>query len=178
MAEKMASAAALVVHERFGADRTITLRKRLRSIRCLCRHARASYARVPLARSCKKGTFMSTTSAVLAALVAVEHLGFLVLEMFLWQKPIGLRVFRLSPDVAAASAALAANQGLYNGFLAAGIVAGLAVSDPGAGFALIAFSLSCVIVAGIFGAFTVSWRTLALQTVPGAVALGALVFLR
>jgi putative membrane protein len=121
---------------------------------------------------------MSTTSAVLAALVAVEHLGFLVLEMFLWQKPIGLRVFRLSPDVAAASAALAANQGLYNGFLAAGIVAGLAASDPGAGFALVAFSLSCVIVAGIFGAFTVSWRTLALQTVPGAVALGALVFLR
>jgi len=79
---------------------------------------------------------------------------------------------------AATSAALAANQGLYNSFLAAGIVAGLAASDPGAGFALIAFSLSCVIVAGIFGAFTVSWRTLLLQTVPGAVALGALVFLR
>ena len=105
---------------------------------------------------------MSTITTVLAALVAAEHLGFLVLEMFLWQKPIGLRIFRLSPDTAATSAALAANQGLYNGFLAAGIVAGLAASDPGAGFALIAFSLSCVIVAGIFGAFTVSWRTLLL----------------
>jgi putative membrane protein len=126
----------------------------------------------------EKGTFMSTVTTVLAALVAVEHLGFLVLEMFLWQKPIGLRVFRLRPDIAAASAALAANQGLYNGFLAAGIVAGLAASDPAVGFALVAFSLSCVIVAGIFGAFTVSWRILVLQAIPGAVALGALVLLR
>jgi putative membrane protein len=121
---------------------------------------------------------MSATAMALAAFVATEHLAFLVLEMFLWQKPIGLRFFRQTPDIAAASAALAANQGLYNGFLAAGIVAGLAIGNTGASFALVAFSLSCVIVAGIFGALTVSWRTLVLQTLPGAAALAALVFLR
>ena len=93
------------------------------------------------------------------------------------QVPIGLRFFRLTPEVAAASAQLAANQGLYNGFITAGIVAGLMVSDPGAGFALIAFSLSCVIAAGVFAAFTVSWRTLVVQAAPGAVALAALIFL-
>ena len=120
---------------------------------------------------------MSTISVVLAALVAAEHFGFLLLEMFLWQKPIGLRFFRLTPEVAAVSARLAANQGLYNGFVTAGIAAGLLVPDRGAGFALIAFSLSCVIVAGVFAAFTVSWRTLVVQAAPGAVALAALVFL-
>src|SRR5690242_9519673 len=125
----------------------------------------------------RKGTFMSTISIVLAALVATEHLAFLVLEMFLWQKPIGLRVFRLTPEIAATSARLAANQGLYNGFLTAGIVAGLVVSDPAAGFALVTFALSCVIAAGVFAAFTVSWRTLVVQAVPGAVALAAVVFL-
>ncbi len=132
MAQKMASRAAPVAHERFGADRTSALRSG-HPRACLCPRACAPYAPVLLARSHgKKGTFMSTITTVLAALVAAEHLGFLVLEMFLWQKPIGLRIFRLSPDTAATSAALAANQGLYNGFLAAGIVAGLAASDPGA----------------------------------------------
>jgi putative membrane protein len=121
---------------------------------------------------------MSTITTVLAALVAIEHLWFLVLEMFLWQKPIGLRTFKMTPEIAATSATLAANQGLYNGFLAAGIITGLAVSDPGIGFALIAFSLSCVIAAGIFGAATVSGRILVLQAVPAAAALAALVFLR
>ena len=121
---------------------------------------------------------MSTITTVLALFVAAEHLWFLVLEMFLWQKPIGLRTFKLTPEAAAASAVLAANQGLYNGFLAAGILAGLAAFDPGAGFALVAFSLTCVVVAGLFGAFTVSWRILVLQAVPGALALASLFLLR
>lgn len=120
---------------------------------------------------------MSMITTVLAALVAIEHLWFLVLEMFLWQRPIGLRTFKLTPEVAAASAVLAANQGLYNGFLAAGILTGLTASDPVASFALMAFSLSCIVVAGLYGALTVSWRILALQAAPGAVALAALVFL-
>jgi putative membrane protein len=118
---------------------------------------------------------MSMIVIVLAVLVALEHIGFFILEAALWQKPIGLKVFRLTPEVAAASAALAANQGLYNGFLAAGLIAGLLVADATAAFALLAFSLSCVVVAGIFGALTVSWRTLVLQTLPAALALAALI---
>jgi putative membrane protein len=168
----MASHSACVARGRFGGDRTIARTH-------LGARDGAAYAPISAAPGRgRKGTFMSTISVVLAVLVAAEHLGFLVLEMFLWQKPIGLRFFRLTPEIAAASARLAANQGLYNGFVTAGIVAGLLVSDRGAGFALIVFSLSCVIAAGVFAAFTVSWRTLVVQAVPGAVALAALVFLR
>jgi putative membrane protein len=103
------------------------------------------------------------------ALVALLHLYFLVLEMFLWTKPLGLKTFRLTPESAAASKALAANQGLYNGFLAAGLVWGLALGDAGNPVKI--FFLGCVIVAGVFGALTASRKILWVQALPGAVAL-------
>jgi putative membrane protein len=101
------------------------------------------------------------------ALVAAEHIGFLVLEMFYWTKPLGLKVFHTAPDFAAASAALAANQGLYNGFLAAGLLWSLVA---GRGFALKVFFLACVIIAGVFGALTANMSILFVQALPGAVA--------
>ena len=107
-------------------------------------------------------------------LVALLHLYFLVLEMFFWNKPLGRRIFRLTPEFAQASAALAANQGLYNGFLAGGLFWGLVLGS--AGFGIKVFFLGCVIVAGIFGAVTVSRKILWVQALPGAVAL-ALVLL-
>jgi putative membrane protein len=107
----------------------------------------------------------------LVALVAVLHLYFLVLEMFLWTKPLGLKTFRNSPEKAADSAVLAANQGLYNGFLAAGLIWGLLHSAPGFAFQIKVFFLLCVIVAGIYGAATVSRRILLVQAAPAAIAL-------
>ncbi len=103
------------------------------------------------------------------ALVALLHLYFLVLEMFLWDKPLGRRVFGLTPEFAQASKALAANQGLYNGFLAAGLVWGLALGAAGTPQKV--FFLACAIVAGMFGALTASRRILWVQALPGAVAL-------
>jgi putative membrane protein len=107
----------------------------------------------------------------LVALVALLHLYFLVLEMFLWTKPLGLKTFRNSPEKAADSAVLAANQGLYNGFLAAGLIWGLLHSAPGFAFQIKVFFLLCVIVAGIYGAATVSRRILLVQAAPAAIAL-------
>ena len=107
----------------------------------------------------------------LVALVAVLHLYFLVLEMFLWTKPLGLKTFRNSPEKAADSAVLAANQGLYNGFLAAGLIWGLLHSAPGFAFQIKVFFLLCVIVAGIYGAATVSRRILLVQAAPAGIAL-------
>jgi putative membrane protein len=104
------------------------------------------------------------------AAIALLHGYILVLEMFLWTKPAGRRAFGTDADFARASAPLAANQGLYNGFLAAGLVWGLVAGDP-AGFQFKVFFLSCVIVAGIYGAATVNRRILFVQTVPAAVAL-------
>ena len=101
--------------------------------------------------------------------IALLHLYFLVLEMFLWTKPMGRRVFRLTPEFAQASAALAANQGLYNGFLAAGLLWGLALGADGFGIKI--FFLACVIVAGLFGAFTVSRKIFWVQALPGSFAL-------
>jgi len=98
--------------------------------------------------------------------VALEHVGFLVLEMFLWTKPSGRRIFGLSPELAQASRALAANQGLYNGFLAAGLIWSLY-----AGFGAQVFFLICVIVAGIFGAITAKRTILWIQAMPAAIAL-------
>jgi putative membrane protein len=108
---------------------------------------------------------------ILVALVAVLHLYFLVLEMFLWTKPLGLNTFRNSPEKAADSAVLAANQGLYNGFLAAGLVWGLLEGTPGFAFQIKMFFLLCVIIAGIYGAATVSRRILYVQAAPAALAL-------
>ena len=117
---------------------------------------------------------MILAANVMVALVALLHLYFLVLEMFLWNTPRGRRTFDLTPEFAAASRTLAANQGLYNGFLAAGLGWGLALGA--AGVAVEDFFLGCVIVAGVFGALTASRKILWAQAVPGAVAL-ALVLL-
>lgn len=112
---------------------------------------------------------MSLAVVVAAAFVALQHVGFLVLEMFLWTRPLGRKVFRLTPERAEATRVLAANQGLYNGFLAAGLVFGLlrGGGDP----AVVRFFLACVVVAGVFGAATVSRRILWIQALPAAVAL-------
>jgi putative membrane protein len=106
---------------------------------------------------------------VLVGLVALLHLYFLVLEMFLWTKPLGLKVFRNTPEKAQTTKVLAANQGLYNGFLVAGLVWGLTLGA--AGLDIKVFFLGCVIVAGVYGAWSVSRRILWVQAVPGAVAL-------
>ena len=108
---------------------------------------------------------------LMVALVAALHGYFLVLEMFLWTKPLGLKTFRTSPEKAAESAVLAANQGLYNGFLAAGLIWGLVHAVPAFAFQIKTFFLLCVIVAGIYGAATVSRRILFVQAAPAAIAL-------
>lgn len=102
--------------------------------------------------------------------VALLHVYFLVLEMFLWDKPTGLRVFRMTPEKAEATKVLAMNQGLYNGFLAAGLTWGSWMGD--AGQPIVLFFLSCVVFAGIFGAATVSPRILWIQALPAGVAIG------
>ena len=113
---------------------------------------------------------MNIVADVLIGLVAALHLYFLVLEMFLWATPTGRRVFGLEADFAEESKVLAANQGLYNGFLAAGLVWGL-VSDQ---TDVKIFFLACVVVAGVYGAATVNKRILVVQAVPALLALGAL----
>jgi len=117
---------------------------------------------------------MGAVANGLVVLVALEHVWFLVLEMFLWTKPVGLRTFRQTEEKARASAALAANQGLYNGFLAAGLVWGLLAREPAHAFAIKLFFLTCVAIAGIFGSLTVSRRILVVQAVPAALALALL----
>ncbi|MFL6825157.1 MAG: DUF1304 domain-containing protein [Bradyrhizobium sp.] len=107
----------------------------------------------------------------LVALVAVLHVYFLVLEMFLWTKPLGLKTFRNSIEKATDSAVLAANQGLYNGFLAAGLVWGLLEGASGFGLQIKTFFLLCVVIAGVYGALTVSRRILYVQAAPAAIAL-------
>ena len=121
---------------------------------------------------------MSAIANALVGIVALEHLWFLVLEMFLWTKPIGLRTFRQSEEKARASASLAANQGLYNGFLAAGLVWGLLASPADFAVSVKVFFLACVVIAGVFGARTVSRRILVVQAVPAALALLLVLCLR
>jgi putative membrane protein len=113
---------------------------------------------------------MSTLADLLVLVVAAIHGYILVLEMFLWQTPRGLKSFGIDPDFAARSASLAANQGLYNGFLAAGLVWGVLADDP-VGFQVKVFFLACVTVAGVYGALTVSRRILVVQALPAIVAL-------
>src|SRR6266436_9105039 len=108
---------------------------------------------------------------ILVALVATLHVYSLILEMFLWTKPLGLKTFRNSIEKAQDSAVLAANQGLYNGFLAAGLVWGLLHPAPAFAFQIKVFFLLCVIVAGAYGAATVSRRILYVQAAPAALAL-------
>ena len=112
---------------------------------------------------------MSTFANVVIALVALLHVYFLVLEMFLWDKPAGLRAFGQTREAAAASRVLAANQGLYNGFLAAGLFWGLSLGAGGSGVKV--FFLLCVLIAGVFGAATASRKILYVQAVPAAVGL-------
>ena len=111
-------------------------------------------------------------TSALIGFIAVQHVGFLVLEMFLWDTPTGRRIFRLEPEFAARSRALAANQGLYNGFLAAGLIWGLILGADG--WAVKVFFLSCVVVAGAFGAATVSRRIFWIQGAPAMAALALL----
>jgi putative membrane protein len=106
---------------------------------------------------------------ILVALVALLHVWFLVLEMFLWDKPLGLKTFGQTPESAATTKVLAANQGLYNGFLAAGLAWGLYLGDAGHGVKV--FFLGCVIVAGVFGAATVGKKILFVQALPAAIAM-------
>ena len=112
---------------------------------------------------------MSTAANIVVALVALLHLYFLVLEMFLWDKPAGLRAFGHTPEAAAASKVLAANQGLYNGFLAAGLIWGLSLGA--AGTAVKVFFLLCVLIAGFYGAATASRKILYVQALPALLAL-------
>jgi putative membrane protein len=111
----------------------------------------------------------------LTGLVALMHIGFLLLEMFLWQKPLGRKIFGITAEFAKQSAGLAANQGLYNGFLAAGLIWGL--WQGAGGFDTKVFFLGCVIVAAIFGAVTVKRSILFIQGAPAVAALLALVWL-
>ncbi|MET4262047.1 putative membrane protein [Bradyrhizobium sp. S3.12.5] len=111
---------------------------------------------------------------ILVALVAALHAYFLILEMFLWDKPLGLKTFRNTPEKAEITKVLAANQGLYNGFLTAGLIWGLAHGNPAFAFQIKVFFLLCVIVAGAYGAATVSTRILIGQALPAAIALAAL----
>lgn len=115
---------------------------------------------------------MSLAAHVIIALVALLHVYFLVLEMFLWDKPAGLKAFGQTPEAAAASKVLAANQGLYNGFLAAGLVWGLMLGADGRGVKI--FFLACVLIAGLYGAATASRKILFVQALPAAIGLGLL----
>ena len=109
---------------------------------------------------------MNLIANILTGIVAILHFGFLYLEMFLWDKPRGMKSFRMTEEFAKQSKTLAMNQGLYNGFLAAGLIWGIFAGD-----AVKIFFLSCVIIAGIFGAFTVSKRIFYMQAVPAILAL-------
>jgi putative membrane protein len=112
---------------------------------------------------------MALAANVVVALVALLHAYFLVLEMFLWDQPAGLRAFNLTPEKAEMTKVMAANQGLYNGFLSAGLLWGLWLGAGGAHIQV--FFLLCVLVAGLYGAATVSRKILFIQGVPAAVGL-------
>lgn len=113
---------------------------------------------------------MSNLAVGLIVLVALLHLYFLVLEMFFWTKPLGLKVFRLSREQAEQSKVLAANQGLYNGFLAAGLVWAAATGQREVAL----FFLGCVVLAGVYGAATVNRRIFFVQALPALLAIGAI----
>jgi putative membrane protein len=114
---------------------------------------------------------MTLIAQILIALVALAHLWFLTLEMFLWAKPLGLRIFGQTLEKAQDSAVLAANQGLYNGFLAAGLIFGLLYPEPQAGRHIQIFFLLCVIAAGAYGGYSVSPKILLVQASPALLAL-------
>ena len=117
---------------------------------------------------------MRLLANALIVLVAFAHLGFLVLEMFFWDHPVGRKIFSMTPEVSASSAVLARNQGLYNGFLAAGLIWGLSLGADGTSVKV--FFLTCVLIAGVYGAVTANRRILFVQAIPAAIGL-ALVLL-
>ena len=112
---------------------------------------------------------MTILTRALIGLIALSHVGFMILEMFFWDHPVGRRIFGMTPEISASSAVLAANQGLYNGFLAAGLTWGLVLGTAGGPVKI--FFLACVVVAGVFGAATVSRKILWVQALPGAIGL-------
>lgn len=115
---------------------------------------------------------MNAVAIVAVLVVALLHAYFVLLEMVLWTRPFGRKAFGLTPEFAEATKGLAANQGLYNGFLVAGLLwAAIAGPSTPIGFAIAVFFLVCVIVAGVFGAITVSPKILWVQALPGAIAL-------
>ena len=116
---------------------------------------------------------MDIISKILVAVVALEHLYILYLEMFLWTKPAGLKAFGTTPEMAASSKTLAANQGLYNGFLAAGLFWGIIHPDLSTGRQIEIFFLACVLVAGLYGGLTVKRSILMVQGLPALIALVA-----
>lgn len=115
---------------------------------------------------------MSVAASIVIAVIGLMHLWFLVLEMFLWTRPSGRQAFHLTPEFAEQTKALAANQGLYNGFLAAGLAWGLYLGHGG--FGVKAFFLGCVLVAGLFGGLTASRKILLIQALPAAIGLALL----
>lgn len=114
---------------------------------------------------------MNVIAAVVVTLVALLHVYFLVLEMFLWQTPFGMKTFGTTPEVAASCAVLAANQGLYNGFLAAGLLWALISYGVVGGRSILTFFLLCVLVAGAYGGATANPRIFVVQAVPALIAL-------
>ena len=120
----------------------------------------------------RKVRTMNTAANIVIALVALIHVYILVLEMFLWTTPTGRKAFGLTPEFAQASKVLAANQGLYNGFLAAGLIWGLVLGAAGAPVKI--FFLACVLVAGLYGAATASRKILFIQALPAAIGLALL----
>jgi putative membrane protein len=120
---------------------------------------------------------MTQVLSVLTACIGLQHLYILVLEMFLWRKPLGLKTFGNSPEKAETMAVLAANQGLYNGFLAAGLLWS-ALADPSLAAALRNFFLACVAIAGIYGGFSVSRRIFFIQGLPALATLALSLSLR
>ncbi len=117
---------------------------------------------------------MRVVATVFIVLVAATHVYFLILEMFLWRTPFGRRTFGTTAEVAESSAVLAANQGLYNGFLAAGLLWALVWYGVAGGRAILTFFLACIVVAGIYGGVTVSRRIVLVQAVPAAIAAALL----
>ena len=118
---------------------------------------------------------MAIIANILVAVVALQHIAFLALEMFLWEKPFGRKVFGNTKEAAAASKTLAMNQGLYNGFLAAGLIWGLSLGS--AGMSIKVFFTACVLIAGIFGGLTASRKILYVQAMPALITLITLLLL-
>ena len=117
---------------------------------------------------------MHLVATIVIAFVAALHVLFLILEMFLWRTPFGRRTFRTTPEQAETSAVLAGNQGLYNGFLAAGLVWALVAYGVVGGRPILTFFLACIVIAGIYGAATVSRRILLIQALPAAIGVALL----